>query len=67
MANTDEAAPRGGRGPRRPFSYNEGADETPKLLEIEPVDVEQSNPAEERSSVESVPADDEEQPPLFEE
>jgi len=63
----DESAPRKGKGPKRPYSYNEGTDEAPKLLEEEPVDIEESNPADKRTSVESVESDDEKTPPLFEE
>lgn len=52
------------KGGKRPFSYSEEADEAPKLLDEEPVDVEESTPADKRSSVESVDTDDE--PPVFE-
>ena len=59
------AAPQKGTGPKRPPSYSEGADEAPKTLDEEPVDVEESTPAEERSSVEGVkPAP--KTPPVFE-
>lgn len=61
-AQTDS---RKGLGPKRPYSYTEGTDESQKLLDEEPVDVEENTPADKRSSVESVePADD---APLFEE
>ena len=51
--------------PKRPYSYDESADEAPKLLDEEPVDVEESRPAEERESEESVPTPPK-MPPVFE-
>jgi hypothetical protein len=67
-ANRIEAAPPKGKGPKRPYSYTEGTDESPSLLEEEPVDIEESTPADKRSSVESVESDDDDKtPPLFEE
>lgn len=61
-----QAAPPKRKGPKRPYSYSEGTDESPSLLEQEPVDIEESTPADKRSSVEGVESDDTE-PPLFEE
>jgi len=62
------ADPRRGKGPKRPYSYSEGSDESPSLMEEEPVDIEESTPADKRSSVESVESDDDDKtPPLFEE
>lgn len=59
---------RGGTdGPKRPPTYAEDVDEAPKLLEEEPVDIEESNPAGQRDSVQSVPPEKEKAPPLFEE
>ncbi len=56
------------RKPRGRFSYGEDVDEAPKLLNEEPVDVEAGTPAEDRSSVESVPPEpDRTSPPAFEE
>jgi hypothetical protein len=63
----DAAGPPKGKGPKRPYSYTEGTDESPSLLEEEPVDVEESTPADKRSSVESIESDDKDTPPLFEE
>ena len=60
------ATPPRGKKPKRPYSYNEGADEAPKLLDEEPVDIEESTPAEERESEESVPPTSK-TPPVFEE
>ncbi|SMF48415.1 hypothetical protein SAMN06265365_11652 [Tistlia consotensis] len=65
-SQSDRAAAPRGRRPKRPSSYSEQLDESPKLLETEPVDVEESTPAEERQSVESPPPD-ERTPPVFEE
>ncbi|WP_193367606.1 hypothetical protein [Pelagibius marinus] len=65
--NRAETDPRKGKQPKRPYSYTEGTDESPSLLEEEPVDVEESTPADKRSSVESVDDDDDKTPPLFEE
>jgi hypothetical protein len=48
-------APPPARGRRRRAGYSEQLDEAPKLLESEPTDVEESNPADDKS------------PPLFEE
>lgn len=56
-----------GEGPKRPYSYSEGADEAPKLIDEEPVEIEESIPAEKRSSIEGVEPEDENTPPLFEE
>lgn len=67
MAIHEGAGPPKGRGPKRPYSYSEGTDESPSLLEEEPVDVEESTPADKRNSVESVEPDDNNAPPLFEE
>lgn len=60
------AGPPKRKGPKRPYSYSEGTDESPSLLEEEPVDVEESTPADKRSSVESIEKDSKD-PPLFEE
>jgi hypothetical protein len=53
--------------PQRPPSYSEEADEAPKLLDEEPVDVEENHPADQRSSVEGQPQDRAKEPPVFEE
>ena len=60
------AGSRSGEGPRRPFNYSEDSDESPTLLEEEPVDIEESTPADKRDSVESVEPDDADEPPVFE-
>lgn len=54
------------KGGKRPFSYSEETDEAPKVLDEEPVDIEESNPAEKRSSVESIDPEDDDEPPVFE-
>lgn len=63
---TDDALLSGSAGPKRPLSYNEGVDEAPNLIESEPVEIEKSTPAGERTSVQSEPADDDFAPPLYE-
>lgn len=55
-----------GKKPKRPYSYSEGTDEAPKLIDEEPVDIEESTPAEERQSEETVPPV-RKMPPVFEE
>ena len=64
-SGTSLSAPPREKKPKRPYSYNEGADEAPKLIDEEPVDVEESTPAEERQSEESVPPPSK-MPPVFE-
>jgi hypothetical protein len=67
MANKiGEAPPYKRPLPKRPLSYAEGVDESPSILNIEEIDVEENTPADQRSSVESVPSDKERVPPLFE-
>jgi hypothetical protein len=67
MSQTASGTPPRSKRPQRPPSYNEEADEAPKLLEEEPVDVEESHPAYERSSVQSEPQGRDKEPPVFEE
>ena len=55
-----------GPGNRR-RSYSEQADEAPKLLEHEPVEIERELPAEDNSPVERIENDRRDRPPLFEE
>ena len=54
------------KGGKRPFSYSEDADEAPKALDEEPVDIEESTPADKRGSVEGVESEDDAEPPVFE-
>jgi len=61
-----KTAARRRKGPKRPLTYTEGLDEPQDLIDAEPVDVEQSIPASDRSSVEGVPPE-EATPPVFEE
>lgn len=68
MTDTGDAtAPCQDAGPKRPPSNTEEADEAPGQLDQEPVDVEENTPAGERTSVEDVPPEDDETPPVFEE
>jgi hypothetical protein len=67
MLQTAGGTPPRSKRPKRPPSYNEDADEATKLLEEEPVDVEENHPACERSSVQSEPQDRDKEPPVFEE
>lgn len=67
MSQTAGGSPPRSKHPQRPPSYSEDANEATKLLEEEPVDVEESHPAYERSSVQSEPQDRDKQPPVFEE
>ena len=66
MSNNGTAEGPRGKKPKRPYSYNEGTDEAPKLIDEEPVDVEESTPAEERQSEETIPPP-RKMPPVFEE
>jgi hypothetical protein len=49
------------------YSYNESVDETAKLIDAEPVEVEAEVPAEENEPIESTQEKDNPAPPLFEE
>ena len=49
------------------YSYNESVDETAKLIDAEPVEVEAEVPAEENEPVEGTQEEDKPAPPLFEE
>jgi hypothetical protein len=49
------------------YSYDESVDEAAKLIDVEPVDVEGEQPAEENEPVESVDPEDNPPPPAFEE
>jgi len=67
MTGNRITAPPNGKGPKRPPNYSEGTDESPTQLDEEPVDIEESTPADKRSSVESIEPEDDKIPPLFEE
>ena len=49
------------------YSYNESVDETAKLIDAEPVEVEAEVPMEENEPIESTQEKDNPTPPLFEE
>ncbi len=53
--------------PVRPYTYSEGENESPKLVEEEPVDVERDVPDTENKPVESDERQDKPDPPIFEE
>lgn len=64
----DEA--RAGTGPKRRqrhYSYNEAVDEPGKLLDDEPVEIEEERPAEDKRPVEGVEENAEPDSPAFEE
>lgn len=52
---------------RRRSSYDESVDESAKLIDSEPVEVEQETPAEENQPVEQVERNRRREPPAFEE
>jgi hypothetical protein len=57
-------------GPKRRerhHSYDESVDEPAKLIEDEPVEIEEESPAKENESVERVEENNESDPPAFEE
>ncbi|HUB64321.1 MAG TPA: hypothetical protein VL996_07735 [Methylocella sp.] len=58
---------RGGPKKDKHYSYNESVDETAKLIDTEPVEVEAEVPAEENEPIESTQEKDNPAPPLFEE
>ena len=51
----------------RHYSYDENVDESAKLIEDEPVEIQGEVPAEETRPIESIETDDEAEPPIFEE
>jgi hypothetical protein len=53
--------------PARPGSFSEGENESPQLIEDEPVEVERDVPDIENKPLERDEQDDEPDPPLFEE
>ena len=53
--------------PARPGSYSEGENESPRLIEDEPVEVERDVPDIENKPMERDEKDEEPEPPLFEE
>lgn len=59
-----------GAGPKRRqrrHSYDENVDESGKLIDNEPTDIEHEVPADETEPVELPPEDDRPEPPVFEE
>jgi hypothetical protein len=58
------------RGPKQPkkiYPYNESVDESAKLIEQEPTDIEGELPADANEPIQSVKDADEAEPPVFEE
>jgi hypothetical protein len=55
------------RGILEHHSYDESVDEPAKLIEQEPVEIEEEIPAEENDSVERVEENNKSDPPAFEE
>lgn len=53
--------------PVRPYTYSEGENEAPKLVEEEPVDVERDAPETENEPLEREDRQDQPNPPIFEE
>lgn len=51
---------------KRHYSYNEGVNESSKLIEDEPVEIEAETPAEEARPVEGAEDNEKEDPPRFE-
>jgi hypothetical protein len=51
----------------RHHSYNEGVDQSPKLIADEPVEIEEEIPADENEPVERIEENNESDPPVFEE
>jgi hypothetical protein len=51
----------------RPYTYSEGENEAPKLVEEEPVDVERDAPETENEPLEREDRQDQPNPPIFEE
>ncbi len=52
---------------RKHYSYNDGVDESAKLIEDEPVDIEKAAPAEENEPLERIEKDNTCDAPAFEE
>lgn len=52
---------------QRHYSYDESVNESAKLIEDEPVEIEEEIPAEERRPVEGIEDDKKSEPPAFEE
>lgn len=55
------------RQPKRPPAYGEEADESPRLIEQEPAEVEREVPSKENEPVEREEPPEKPAPPLFEE
>ena len=65
MAETVEGQPP--KKPARPNSYSEGENESPQLIENEPVDMERDVPEEDNEPVEREERQDKPDVPIFEE
>lgn len=66
-ATSAKKVPRVPKKKEKHYSYNESVEETAKLIEAEPVEVEAEVPAEENEPVEGAQEEDKPAPPLFEE
>ena len=55
------------RKDRRRFSYEEGTDEAPALIEQESTDIEREVPADDTDPVEQVDKETDQIPPMYEE
>lgn len=64
--SADQATKNGPKRRQRHYSYDESVDEPAKLLEDEPVEIEEERPAEENQPVEEA-EEDEKNLPAFEE
>ena len=51
----------------RHYSYDENVNESAKLIEDEPVDVQSETPTEDKRPIENIEPDDKSEPPIFEE
>lgn len=49
------------------YSYDENVNESAKLIEDEPVEIQGEVPAEEKQPIESIETEDKSEPPIFEE
>lgn len=51
----------------RHYSYDENVNESAKLIDDEPVEIQGEVPAEEKQPIESIEPDEKSEPPIFEE
>jgi hypothetical protein len=63
-AQSNPAVP---KGRQRHYSYDESVDELAKLIEEEPVEIEEEFPAEENESIETIEENSNSGAPIFEE